>query len=121
MTEFTFGSSPSIREVERKIARVAGVPIPVLLEGEPSTGKETLAMHLHTMARTGERFTRFACSTSARIREWDDGANCRGWVFLKNVDRLSSAGQEELMEYLESTSGETGWSRVLSSSSSALE
>ena len=41
------GSSPSVEELRRRIARVAPVPRPVLIVGERGTGKELVAHALH--------------------------------------------------------------------------
>ncbi|RLE17891.1 MAG: sigma-54-dependent Fis family transcriptional regulator, partial [Acidobacteria bacterium] len=41
------GSHPSIVEVYKAVARVAPLPIPVLLRGDTGTGKELVARALH--------------------------------------------------------------------------
>lgn len=42
-----FGNGPVMREVRRKIERLAGTSLPVLILGENGTGKEILARFLH--------------------------------------------------------------------------
>jgi len=42
------GSHPSIVEVYKAVARVAPLPVPVLIRGETGTGKELVASALHT-------------------------------------------------------------------------
>jgi DNA-binding NtrC family response regulator len=41
------GNHPSIVEVYKAVARVAGLPIPILITGETGTGKELVARSLH--------------------------------------------------------------------------
>ncbi len=43
------GSSGAIRQLREQIARVAGIPSPVLVTGESGTGKELVARELHRL------------------------------------------------------------------------
>jgi DNA-binding NtrC family response regulator len=49
------GCSPQFRELVTKVRRVAGIPRPVLVEGERGTGKELVARAIHAEAGPAER------------------------------------------------------------------
>jgi len=57
--EFSFGRyighSPPVRELERFVRKAAATEFPVLLLGEPGTGKELLAHVLHTASPRSQR------------------------------------------------------------------
>lgn len=56
------GSHPSIVEVYKAVARVAPLPIPILLQGETGTGKELVARALHRYgASTNGPFVAINC------------------------------------------------------------
>lgn len=44
------GQSPAIREVERRLAQVAAVEVPVFLVGPPGSGKEAVARAIHELS-----------------------------------------------------------------------
>lgn len=48
------GSDPAIVEVYKAVARVAPLPIPVLIRGETGTGKELVARAIHRYSRHGD-------------------------------------------------------------------
>jgi len=58
-----FGESPSIRKLAAEAARVAGSPLPVLIQGETGTGKGVLARWLHQHSpRADEPFVDLNCA-----------------------------------------------------------
>src|SRR5215467_13928668 len=92
MRTFIFGSSPSGRELHRKIGQIARTPVPILIEGETGTGKETLAQWIHATAEPVAAFARFAVTS-----------------------------QEQLLSEIDRKSGEGTWGRVISTSSQPLD
>jgi DNA-binding NtrC family response regulator len=58
-----FGESPAIRRLAAEAARVAGSPVPVLIQGETGTGKGVLARWLHQNGpRADEPFVDLNCA-----------------------------------------------------------
>ena len=49
------GESPQVREVRRRIERVAVIPRPVLIVGERGTGKELVARAIHLASGRGDK------------------------------------------------------------------
>ncbi len=49
------GDSPQMRELRRKVERVAVIPRPVLIAGERGTGKELVARAIHAASGRGDR------------------------------------------------------------------
>src|SRR5947208_1984783 len=50
MTEFIFGSSAAMRQLQRRAEQIANSPLAVLIEGETGTGKQLLARYIHGRA-----------------------------------------------------------------------
>lgn len=50
-----FGVTPDMQRIRSTVERVAGVRVPVLLEGESGSGKEVLANYLHQISPWSER------------------------------------------------------------------
>ena len=121
MKMFILGSSPIMRDLQRKIGQIACMPVSVLIEGETGTGKETLARHIHAMAAPAGAFTRCACAAGNAFPMLEDAARIKGWIFFKYVNRLDSAAQEQLLTVIDREWGEGAWQRVISSSSQPLD
>jgi two-component system response regulator AtoC len=118
MRTFIYGPSPRTQELKRKIGQIARAPVPVLIEGETGTGKETLARQIHALASPGQPFTRHACAAGKPLDALED---FRGWIFFKSVNRLDPAAQEQLLTAIDRQSSEGGRVRLLSSSTQPLD
>lgn len=60
---FFVGLSPLMRKVRAQAARLAETDLPVLISGEPGSGRETVARLLHSISvRSGSNFLRVDCA-----------------------------------------------------------
>ena len=136
---FVFGSHSRMKDLERRAGFIARSGLPVWIEGTSGTGKEALAEHLHEFSGTGTPLTRIVCRQSGPMlypgspqgsRNVDLGEICSksgGTVFLKNVNRLPPAEQEQLLlaldevADLEGNGGPPAGVRILSSATESLE
>jgi two-component system, NtrC family, response regulator len=116
------GRSPEIHKVFRKIEKVAGTEIPVLILGESGTGKELVAREIHRLSsRASKRFVKIDCGaipenlieselfghkkgsfTSAHADakgrlEFAEG----GFVFLDEIGELQPSAQVKLHRFLQ--------------------
>src|ERR1043165_4811770 len=121
MSIFNFGLSPLTLELERKIGHIARTRVPILIEGETGTGKETLARHIHSLTPDAGPFQRCVCASGGAPTVLDNAAVTSGWVFFKYVDRLDATAQEQLLAAIDRQSGSGAWERVVSSSSRPLD
>ncbi len=116
------GEDEKVIDLRRKIPFLAEVPDPVLLEGEPGTGKEHLARHIH--ARLGGPLVKFSAQalpeemqeallfgfipgSFPKIKKGKDGALERarnGVLYLEGLESLSPACQQKLLYFLETKS-----------------
>ena len=117
------GTSPAMKALYSKIAKVAGTDVTVLLEGESGTGKELVAEALHRGSpRSGAPFVAVNCSAlpeglaeselfghekgaftgavAARPGKFEQARG--GTLFLDEVSTLSPAVQAKLLRVLES-------------------
>jgi DNA-binding NtrC family response regulator len=117
---FVFGSTGRMKELARHIDSMAQSGVPVLIEGESGTGKAALAEHLHSLSGLPGEFTPFFCGLSgteeggAALRR---GFRAAGCLFLKHVQLLPPALQQQLLSDLEHQEGP----RLISSSPEPLE
>ena len=106
------GDHPRIREALERAEEIAGTDLPVLLQGEPGTGKETMARLIHQAS--ARRDGPFVAVNLAAIPE----AHCcvageqerprSGWmvaarggtIFLEAIDELSAEAQRKLLRAL---------------------
>jgi two-component system response regulator HydG len=114
------GSSPAMQEIYRVAKRVAGARAPLLISGEPGTGKEELARTIHALgphgdapfvvvrcAAMGEGQERAAVFGAAAEREGDPRAGGAfaeargGTLFLDEVGVMAPASQAELLRVLD--------------------
>ncbi len=110
------GAHPAMRELLVGLARVAPSAGPVLLVGEPGTGRQTLTRALHdSSARAGEPFIVVGCANVpedllsselfGRERPGRLAAAGQGTVYLEEVGTLTLALQAKLLRLLEGSSG----------------
>jgi two-component system response regulator AtoC len=132
---FVFGKHERMKDLERRVAFLASSGLPVLIEGEPGTGKEALAELLHARNGIDMRFTRIVCRKSGLVTHPEismvngqTDLNTPGTIFLKNIHLLSSAAQEQLLAALElqpesrdSKPGSAPAARLLSSATESLD
>ena len=117
------GDHPRIRAALERVDQIAGTDLPVLLRGEPGTGKETMARLIH--GASARRDGPFVAVNLAAIRETvaglsdaSDGLAERerpraGWmtaaqagtIFLESIDELSLEAQRELLRAVSSPDG----------------
>ena len=116
------GSHPAIVEVYKAVARVAPLPVPVLVLGETGTGKELVARALHRFSATpdgpfvavncgaipdtlleSELFghVRGAFTDARRDRRGALAQGDGGTVFLDEIGDVSPAFQVKLLRFLQ--------------------
>lgn len=145
------GASPEIHQALEIAQKVASADIPVLLTGEPGSGKEMLAQAIHYGgSKSTEPFVSINCSTipsgllEAELFGYQEGIftsdkeigqagkieqACNGTLFIEEIDKMPLEIQEKFLNYLENQSfyrvgGNeliTAQTRVISSTSRSLE
>jgi DNA-binding NtrC family response regulator len=108
-----------MRDLQRKVGQISRTRIPVLIEGETGTGKETLARYIHAATPDAGAFTRFVCSNGDALG-LERSADTDGWVFFKYVDRLDPSAQSQLQAVIDRQWGGGNWQGVISSASQPL-
>ncbi|MGC3967883.1 MAG: sigma 54-interacting transcriptional regulator [Pirellulales bacterium] len=119
--DFLIGRSPAMQEVYKAIGRVALLDAPILIEGEPGTGKESVARAVYQNGpRAGGPFRTVNCADYDAVgldvelfgAERFDGPTptttqigrveqCRGGVLLLNgIELLTSAGQSRVLRLI---------------------
>jgi DNA-binding NtrC family response regulator len=104
---FLYGTSSSQAQLEDFLETAAAVSLPVLVLGEPGTGREDVAHALHLLGdRCEGPFVKLDCSASSvRDFEQDLTAHIRqadgGTLFLASVDELDYRLQSELADIVE--------------------
>ncbi|EPX76581.1 sigma-54-dependent Fis family transcriptional regulator [Salipiger mucosus] len=96
------GAEPVLEPLLHRAARLAATPVPLLIEGETGTGKETLARAIHVCGPPERAFHRLHCA-SATPGTLQAFAEARaGTLFLKGVEDLGPEAQGALLALLES-------------------
>lgn len=110
------GSSPPMTKLKNQVKRLAGARTPVLLQGEPGTGRDTVAEILHeSVAEEGAELVRIDCSLSSEESfakglmgengtggAWVEKA-CDGTLMLQKLETLPESMQRELVSVLRNT------------------
>ncbi len=119
ITDSLVGTETGLREVIEKIAQVAPTDAPVLLVGEPGTGREAMARTLHTRSRRAAGpMLRLNCSaippdlidaelcgheaagSSGGRRGWFERAD-GGTLLLDELGELPPSAQARLLQVIE--------------------
>jgi DNA-binding NtrC family response regulator len=115
------GDSPAIERLRQEVTRLAGAPLPVLIQGETGTGKELVARALHDQSGRRGQFVPVNCGSIPRDlieselfgheRGAFTGANSRrrglfqeadaGTLFLDEIGELPELLQTRLLRALE--------------------
>jgi two-component system nitrogen regulation response regulator NtrX len=124
--EIIGGSAPALR-LREQAEVAAATDAPVLLCGEPGSGRETVARRIHSAGPRAEgAFVEVACGAldPATAEATLFGANAEpgrlrmaaeGSLFLEDVERLAPELQRKLASYLDQDPGERRPLRVLAS------
>ena len=120
---FFIGASPKLHRVSAQVVSFAEADLPVVISGEPGSGKEMVALLLHQLsARSGSAFTKVDCATlSTELLEreifgWEptSGAGVArtangklelsggGTLFLNQIEEMPSQLQSRLASVIES-------------------
>ncbi|MBV7563296.1 sigma 54-interacting transcriptional regulator [Pseudomonas sp. sia0905] len=112
---------PRTRQLREEVERLAGLPVPVLIQGETGTGKELLARHIHRASERPGLFVTLSCSSlspnhgEAELFGYSAGAHQgapssrAGWLgsanggtlYLDEIADLPLALQAQLLAVLE--------------------
>jgi len=120
--EVIFGCSRVMKEIRRKVMRIAGANVPVLIQGESGTGKELIAalLHRHSPWENGP-FVKVSCPSipgtllESELFGYEKGAFTgaygskpgrvemahRGTLFLDEIGELDQALQAKLLQVLQ--------------------
>lgn len=117
--------SPVMRQIVDEAHLVATCDVSaLLLTGEPGVGKEHLARFVHDRSRRRERpFVLFSCYPGAQTASTlaDVLAEVRGgMLFLKGIEHMSPALQNELTEHLTAPRGASVSPRIICSAAPTL-
>jgi transcriptional regulator with PAS, ATPase and Fis domain len=136
------GRSPAFRRLLEHVDRVADAPIPLLIVGEPGTGKQHVARTLHRMSRRfREPFLLLDCPAPGSTVAGGErdipllrfngllGWPGRGTLFVDQLQGLTAFHQALLLRLVDSSMNRPGWTanrpgrgaRVIVASDTPLE
>ena len=131
---FAAWASPSMRAIESMLEEIGNGGVPVLLTGEPGTGKEVVACRIHQLSpRRHQPLLKARCTALAgdelhalleEVTEGNGAAASMATLILDEVSQLSSASQASLLRSTWLTGdGRSNGSglRVISTTSQNLE
>jgi DNA-binding NtrC family response regulator len=118
MSSFFFGPSNRMMALQALAATLADSHLPILLEGEPGTGKESLAVHIHQVRSEPGKFHRVRCDISMQEFRRQIRSNGTGTLFLKHVHLLEAVSQDALLEFV---SAPCRGPRLIASTDGSLE
>jgi DNA-binding NtrC family response regulator len=103
LAQLVAGRSPAMRRVRERIRALAGLNVPVLMRGEPGTGRDLVARAIHELGGRGDppllTVRAGAAAPAPRIP-------AGGGYFLDEVGRFSPAEQAHWFERLRAGSAE---------------
>src|SRR5271166_2253281 len=132
---FVYGLGPTMATLNTMAAEVASTDIPVLIQGESGTGKDTYARLIQRLSpNNGSHFFKINCSAVSPVElltQWNEFAgkiDCQetpASIYLDNIQELDLACQRVLLPYLPDqvlvASGESAGPRLISSTTKNLE
>jgi two-component system, NtrC family, response regulator AtoC len=110
--QYISGISPEMQHVQRLISEIAPTDIPVYLQGETGTGKEIVALHIHSLSHHRDMaFTKLSCAAltpeflESRLGNPENGHAAsnsfgRGTVFFDEVGELDANCQRYLLHLI---------------------
>jgi len=111
---FEDSKSPAVRSLQRVIAEIAPIDVPVLLVGDSGTGKDVTARRIHELSRYRHGpFTKLTCHTLSELvlekvwahltRNGDKSDSFEGGtLFLDEIAELNPVCQTKLLQKLDS-------------------
>jgi transcriptional regulator of acetoin/glycerol metabolism len=103
------GRSPAMQRLVGHASKIARERLPVMICGEPGTGKLTLATVLHRVAGDIGPFSIVHCARTSWREEWQDAVTRGGTVVLSRVHALDDDAQLELADEIDTQGGEGPW------------
>jgi two-component system nitrogen regulation response regulator GlnG len=117
------GRSAIMQDVYRLIARAMSVDLPVVITGEPGSGKELAARAIHDLGRRKDSVFVSAPLASATPKDVEEAvqkpAATGGTMFLDEIGDLPLDSQGKLVRVLQQSSPELG-ARIIAASSQNL-
>ena len=117
------GRSAIMQDVYRLIARAMSVDLPVVITGEPGSGKELAARAIHDLGRRKDSVFVSAPLASATPQDVEEAvqkpAASGGTMFLDEIGDLPLESQGKLVRLLQQSSPEMG-ARIIAASSQNL-